>query len=352
MTRLRTSNIAALAVLALAVLALAVGVPGATAAPAAAATTYTITDLGSLGYGVSDGLAINNNGQVTGYSYTGATVPTSGCCGNCYTNHKKPCVAHIYHAFLYSNGTMADLGTLGGNYSRGNAINLSGEVVGSANTKTGSSDGFLWNGKTMADLGALGASGINDSGQIAGTCGPNPGNYACLDSNGKITTLPNPTTFAAYDCGASQINNNGQILGGCDDTSSNLHAVLWQNGTPTDLGTLGGPQASAAAINNLGQVVGWAQTSTDADHGFLWSSGKMTDLGLNFFPAAVNDNGVIVGGNQIYNGGTLQNLNNLIPGGSPYQINYATAINNNGQIVANAYDTATNQGHALLLTPG
>ncbi len=63
---------------------------------------------------------------------------------------------------------------------------------------------------------------------------------------------------------------------------------------PTDLGTFGGPQAAAAAINHLGQVVGWAQTSTDADHGFLWSNGKMIDLGLNFFPTAVNDNGQIV----------------------------------------------------------
>jgi probable HAF family extracellular repeat protein len=56
--------------------------------------------------------------------------------------------------------------------------------------------------------------------------------------------------------------------------------VLRQNGTATDLGTFGGPQASAAAINNLGQVVGFAQTSTDTDHGFLWSNGTMTNLAL------------------------------------------------------------------------
>ena len=65
----------------------ALAVSGAGAATTT--TTYTITDLGSLGYGVSDGLAINSNGQVTGYSYTGATVPTSGCCGNCYTNQRN-----------------------------------------------------------------------------------------------------------------------------------------------------------------------------------------------------------------------------------------------------------------------
>ena len=77
----------------------------------------------------------------------------------------------------------------------------------------------------------------------------------------------------------------------------------------------------------------------------------MTDLGPIFFPAAINDNGVIVGGDLIDSAGTVQNLNNLIPAGSPYQIQNATGINNNGQIVANAYDTATNQTHTLLLTP-
>ena len=34
------------------------------------------------------------------------------------------------HAFLYSNGKMTDLGTLGGACSYGYGINASGEVVG------------------------------------------------------------------------------------------------------------------------------------------------------------------------------------------------------------------------------
>src|SRR6266446_251670 len=320
MNRFHTPRIALLAVL-----ALAVGVPAAAAAApaAAAATTYTITDLGSLGYGVSDGYGINANGQVTGASYTGATIPTSGCCANCYSNHRTPCVAHIYHAFLYSNGTMSDLGTLGGNYSQGNAVNLSREVAGWANTKAGAHDAFLWNGKTMLDLGALAplagwqssAAGINDFGQVVGSWGYNPGSHAWLYSNGTITDLPEPsyaTAPGAVGCGASAINNNGQIIGGCRDASSNGHAVLWQNGTVTTLGTIGGLQvAAASAINNLGQIAGWAATSSGAADGFLYSNGTMTDLGANFFPAAINDSGVIVGGNQIYSGGTLQNLSNL-----------------------------------------
>jgi hypothetical protein len=50
------------------VIAASVGLAATAAAPAAAATTYTITDLGSLGLGTSDGTAINATGQVAGYS--------------------------------------------------------------------------------------------------------------------------------------------------------------------------------------------------------------------------------------------------------------------------------------------
>jgi probable HAF family extracellular repeat protein len=342
----------------LVVLALAVGLPAASAAPAAAATaTYTITNLGSLGYGVTDGVAINNNGQVTGHSFNGATITLKTCCGGCYPGGPhNPCKEHIYHAFLWTNGTMTDLGTLGGNFSSGTAINLSGEVVGSAQTSTGLSHAVLWNGGKITDLTTTALSGlsgsvagINDSGQIIGT-GPDGStglSQLFLDSNGKITQLPLPSfasSSRATGCSATAINNNGMVLGGCDDASSDLHGVVWQNGTPTDLGTLGGPQTEAAAINNNGQVTGFSQTSTDADHGFLWSNGKMTDLGLNFFPAAINDSGVIVGGDEIYSGGTLRNLNNLIPAGSP-QITNAVAINDSGQIVA------ASGGLALLLTP-
>jgi probable HAF family extracellular repeat protein len=348
-------------VAALAALALGVGLATAAPAPAAAAATatYTITNLGSLGYGETDGVAINNSGQVTGHSWTGASITLSTCCGGCYRGGPHiHCKELIYHAFVWSNGTMTDLGTLGGNFSAGNAINLSGEVVGSAQINTGFSHAVLWNGGKITDLTATALSGlssvsvagINDSGQIVGTdaLGSTGHSQLFLDSNGTVIQLPLPSFAAASGatgCSASAINNNGMVLGGCDDASSDFHGVVWQNGTPTDLGTLGGPQAEAAGINNLGQVVGFAQTSTDADHGFLWSNGKMTDLGLNFFPAAINDSGVIIGGDEIYSGGTLQNLNNLIPANSGYQITDAVAINDNGQILAR------DGGEALLLNP-
>jgi probable HAF family extracellular repeat protein len=46
----------------------------------------------------------------------------------------------------------------------------------------------------------------------------------------------------------------------------------------------------------------------------------------------------------------VQNLNNLIPAGSGVTLEDATAINDNGQIVANGYN-ANGQEHAFLLTP-
>ena len=350
MSRLHLSRLVALPAL-----ALAVGVAPAVVAavPAAAATTtYTVTDLGSLGFGVSDALAVNATGEVTGYSYLSKEIQIP-CPPQQYGQPKK-CFEAPYHAFLWSQETMTDLGTLGGNFSRGLAINGSGEVVGWAETKAGATHPFLWNGHTMTDLAPLGllnASGINDSGQIAGTCGPSTGtgSFPCLVSNGKVTDLPNPPNL---DCAVViAINNSGQVLGDCGDSSGNGTAAVWTNSTPTVLGTLGGPYFNATGLNNLGQVTGYGQNSTYAQRGFLWSNGTLTDLGLNLFAAALNDSDVIVGSNQIFSNGTRQDLDNLIPAGSPYHINYATGINDNGQIVADAYDTATNQGHAILLTP-
>ena len=114
MTRLRTSRLFPLAVL-----ALAAGLPAA--APAAA--SYTVTDLGSLGYPETFPYGINATGQVTGLSYLSKTFTYS--CGY----PVRTCTAHLSHAFLYGNGTMTDLGTLGGHDSQGNAVNLSGQVA-------------------------------------------------------------------------------------------------------------------------------------------------------------------------------------------------------------------------------
>src|ERR1700761_4934396 len=66
-------------------------------AHAGGAPPYSIVDLGTLGGTNSNGNGINSIGQVVG---------SSTLSGDQYT-----------HGFLYSNGAMKDIGTLGGNKS-------------------------------------------------------------------------------------------------------------------------------------------------------------------------------------------------------------------------------------------
>src|SRR5947207_10591748 len=77
-------------------------------------------------------------------------------------------------AFVYSAGTMTDLGTLGGTVSIGQAINASGWVTGYSTRADGSYRAFVWSAGTMVELPTLGAPygagyALNDLGQVAGT---------------------------------------------------------------------------------------------------------------------------------------------------------------------------------------
>jgi probable HAF family extracellular repeat protein len=119
-------------------------------------------DLGTLGGANSGGYGINTGGEVTGFSDT----------------------RNGTRAFLYSNGTMQDLGTLPTTNgvplaSLGYAINATGQVTGySEIPETNITDhAFLYSNGSMQDLGTLGPSGtelnsegygINASGQVTG----------------------------------------------------------------------------------------------------------------------------------------------------------------------------------------
>ena len=51
--------------------------------------------------------------------------------------------------------TVTDLGTLGGNYSAAKGINSSGQVVGNSLNASGFYRAFLYSGGSMTDLGTL-----------------------------------------------------------------------------------------------------------------------------------------------------------------------------------------------------
>jgi probable HAF family extracellular repeat protein len=336
----------------------AVGFMGATAMSAFAAS-YSITDLGNLGYPTARGAGINESGQVAGTSYLAERVEYNV---GCAPRH-RPCFVHPERPFLWSAGTITNLGSLGGGlFAEGTAINNLGEVAGLSNLKNGERHAFVFHNGKMTDLGPTGresrAFAINDSGVVAGSESiPGEGHTdAVLFTNGKITDLGLIPGSGGIFTSPTGINNSNEVVGSGDNRESMERAWVWRNGTMTDLGTLGGPQAAASAINNSGEIVGFAQTSTDADHGFLDRAGKMTDLGNNVFPNAISNNGVIAGqggcGNAvILSGGVCSNLQNLIPAGSGYELQTAIGINNKGQILVNAHTVPTYQNHALLLTP-
>jgi probable HAF family extracellular repeat protein len=181
-------------------------------------------NIGTLGGIESVATAINESNQVVGSSTL--------------SNEPQP-----YHAFLFSGGSMIDLGSLGGS-SEAFGINQSGKVVGGSYLPDGTTfHGFLWNAGVMSDLGTLGgtlsqAFGINSNDAIVG-----------------VASLPGDTK---------------------------MHAALWNAGQITDLGSLNGQNTVAHGINDDGVIVGTAAfpaggPSAD-EHAFIYANESMTDL--------------------------------------------------------------------------
>jgi probable HAF family extracellular repeat protein len=130
--------------------------------PASTTTYYKVEDLGTLGGSSTYASAINDAGQVVGYSYPANGAP---------------------HAFLYDESAtpkMTDLGTLGGTSSYAYDINNSGQVVGWSHNNSDANRAFIYdNTKGMRDLNTLipadsgwpitSATAINSDGMIAAT---------------------------------------------------------------------------------------------------------------------------------------------------------------------------------------
>jgi probable HAF family extracellular repeat protein len=227
-----------------------------------------IQNLGTLGGPESCALYTNERGQVTGNSYTNSTpnlrtgVPT-------------------VHPFLWENGTILDLGTLGGTEGNVFAINGRGQVVGQSNlTGDLTAHPFLWDRGSLTDLGTLGGSfgfadWINGAGDVVGGA-TNQNDQAFLAFVWRHGVMTNLATVAGDDCSLAQyINSEGQIVGSsfpCSGGSS--HAFLWDSGSMIDLNTFVPPSANllltdALYINDHGEIAGNGVLPNGDQHAFL-----------------------------------------------------------------------------------
>jgi probable HAF family extracellular repeat protein len=340
---------------------------------------YTVIDLGTLGGTFSLAGGMNNKGWVDGFSTLTGDTQT--------------------HAFLWRHHVITDLGTLGGpNSSASFPLNQRGEVAGVAETSNSDPNGedfcgfgthliclaFRWRHGVMTPLPTLGgnngqASEINNRGQVAGSAENTTKDPTCVPpqvlqfeaviwKNGQVQQQL-PTFPGDPDGVANAINDKGQTAGVSGNCTMGIHALLWEDGTATDLGNLGGTMNNVPLdINDEGQVVGLSNLPGDTtNHAFLWTEDDgMQDLGTlpgDFSSVAdgINSKGQVVGGSFdtkgngrafLWQDGVMTDLNTLIPASSPlFLIEASGTINSRGQIAGVALQISTSQVHAFLATP-
>jgi len=342
-----------------------------------------MTDLGTLPGGANSiANSINSGGAVAGWSENGFVDPLSGI--------------PAFVATVWNHGQVRDLGTLGGSFSGAIGVNDRGEAAGFAANTILDPDGFstlllfgvsvpttqwhaaLWqtNG-TIEDLGTLGGPAsfaifANERGQVAGLSYtdsvPNPETgmptvAPFIWENGQMTNLGSLGGPCAETAG---LNNRGQVAG-TSCTGVWAHAYLWHDGTMQDLGTLGGTYSRADGLNDSGEVVGQSSPAGDQSFdGYLWRDGVMTDLGSIGSDGcsnalSINAKSQIVGesascdGDSHHpyiweNGGPMVDLNTLVSPASDILVHEPLFISDQGEIAASG-DLPNGDQHAVLLIP-
>jgi probable HAF family extracellular repeat protein len=247
---------------------------------------YQVSDLPGLGGTSNGGNSINDRAWAAGY----ARLPDSN-----------------RHAALWRNSLLTDLGTLGGPNSSvtWNVKNTAGIIVGISQTADPEPLGEAWSSAAFY-------SPPNNVGYI------NLG-FVWEDGQGPMRGLPNfPGGNNGFTTGA---NNLRQAVGWAENDVHDPTCVspqvlqfrpaVWTLGPPDQIQDLplipGDTSGAATAINDNGQIVGisgicdQAVGRHTAKHAVLWENGTVTDIFPNApapwwnTPTAINQRGDVVG---------------------------------------------------------
>ena len=253
-------------------------------AQAKARPQYEVSNLASLGGTSSGGNSINDQTWAAGYSRQPDNLSR--------------------HAALWRNGSITDLGTLGGPNSSvtWSVKNTDGIIVGISQTADPEPLGEFWSSAAFY-------GGPNNVGFI---------NLGFVWEQGQMRGLPNfPGGNNGFATGA---NNLGQVVGWAENDVHDTECVspqvlqfrpaVWELGPPDQIDDLplipGDSSGAATAINDNGQIVGisgicdQAVGRHTARHAVLWENGGVIDLGnlgANWWntPTAINQRGDVVG---------------------------------------------------------
>ena len=312
-----------------------------------------LTDLGTLG-GPNSATTWSvkaNSGIVAGISQTSQPDPLGEAWSSAAFYPGATGTGYINLGFVWENGTMRALPTLGGNNGFATGANSRGQIVGWAETA------------------------VHDV-----TCAPPQQLQFLPVVYGKQPNAISALPLAAGDTSgaATAINEQGQVVGIsgiCDQAVGRYtakHALLWdKSGNVVDLGNLGARLWNTPTnINQRGDVVGFAATSNadvDGDflEAFIWTpEGGMQALG--FLPGdvhseayGINEKRQVVGLSCDVNGscrafiwqnGVMADLNSLKPANYAAKLEQARDINEAGEIAGRSLDPVLGR-RAFLATP-
>lgn len=314
-------------------------------------------DLGTFGGKNSSANGINDSGQVVGQADT-----SSGAS----------------HAFTADrSGTKIDLGTLGGKNSAATAINASGQVVGYSNVApapaSSPASSSLSSPVAAASSSSL-ASPFSSSSPSSST--PLTPATSPNSSASPLTSATSPNASSSPSSSASPPSSSSSSppstsASTSPSSSSSLLPSVSSPSASSPLSPVASPSASSFSSSTD------PSTGTDTTHAFVLSDGRMRDLGTtggyqDSLATAINTLGQIVGtltntvpfrtpsgilaspasGHAFLasaSSSTMQDLNQLLPPSSGWELTSASGINDQGAIVGEGIHNGT--VHGFLLTP-